>query len=306
MSSFGVLLRQFRLSAGLTQEMLARRACLSMRAIQHLERGLGQPHRETSQRLAEALTLSADQLRVFEVLAAPSPRRPRRRQGGSWTESAVGSPEYQATLAEAISASVARGFPETAVASLSEPRWVTVVVADIVEPARYFELLGPDEAVNLLDAMLRSMRSAVSQFHGSVTRIDHEGMTVLFGAAADAHDHAPLACRAAVEMQQAVSRLSDDRHNWYAVEPQVRLGLASGEVVLRPLNAALSADYTAAGLPFHIAARIARLSTPSSICLSAETMRLVEGCVQVRARESNPPFWADQSTTGYELIEARS
>src|SRR4051812_26136452 len=160
MSSFGALLRQFRLSAGLTQEVLARRACLSMRAIQHLERGLGQPHRETSQRLAEALSLSPDQRRAFEALAAPSPRRRRQRLAAAYADSVQGSRTGQYAWWDAESRPSAPGFSEPAGVSSSEPRWVTVVVADIVEPARYFELLGPDEAVNLLDAMLRSMRSA--------------------------------------------------------------------------------------------------------------------------------------------------
>ncbi|MBV9327694.1 MAG: helix-turn-helix transcriptional regulator [Chloroflexi bacterium] len=38
-SSFAVLLRQYRLASGLTQENLAERATLSARAISDLERG---------------------------------------------------------------------------------------------------------------------------------------------------------------------------------------------------------------------------------------------------------------------------
>ena len=74
-ASFGTLLRETRLKAGLTQEALAERSGLGMRSIQGLERGESHPRRETARRLSEALQLSADQLRAFERLATSSPRQ---------------------------------------------------------------------------------------------------------------------------------------------------------------------------------------------------------------------------------------
>src|SRR5580692_1461814 len=52
---FGVVLRRKRQAAGLTQEELAERAALSVRAIRDLERGASQPYKKTVARLAEAL-----------------------------------------------------------------------------------------------------------------------------------------------------------------------------------------------------------------------------------------------------------
>src|SRR6266542_3751995 len=78
--SFGALLRQHRLNRGLTQAALAERAGLSERAIQHLERGRGQPYHETAQRLADALALTPGQRAAFDVAAAPAPRHRRKRQ----------------------------------------------------------------------------------------------------------------------------------------------------------------------------------------------------------------------------------
>src|SRR5262245_41388803 len=75
--AFGVLLREHRLGAGLTQATLAELTGLSARGIQALERGTSRPYRETARRLAEALALSPEQRRRFEVAAA----RPRPRSG---------------------------------------------------------------------------------------------------------------------------------------------------------------------------------------------------------------------------------
>ena len=56
--ALGELLRQRRIAAGLTQEELADRARISVRAIGDLERGVRRtPHKDTLRLLAEALSL---------------------------------------------------------------------------------------------------------------------------------------------------------------------------------------------------------------------------------------------------------
>ena len=73
-ASFGELVRQHRLDAGLTQAALAERAGITLRAVQDLERSVGRPQRETARRLAEALALTAERRAQFDRAAAPSPR----------------------------------------------------------------------------------------------------------------------------------------------------------------------------------------------------------------------------------------
>ena len=60
-TTFGALLRQHRLAAGLTQEGLAERAGVSARGVQDLERGLRvTPRAETVRLLADALELDPE------------------------------------------------------------------------------------------------------------------------------------------------------------------------------------------------------------------------------------------------------
>jgi predicted ATPase/transcriptional regulator with XRE-family HTH domain len=72
--TFGTLLRQYRVAAGLTQEALSDRAGLAVRGIQNLERGRHRPQRETTARLIRALQLSGDARARFEAAASPAPR----------------------------------------------------------------------------------------------------------------------------------------------------------------------------------------------------------------------------------------
>src|SRR6266566_3351552 len=71
-SSFGVLLKRYRLAAGLSQEALAARASLSARTISDLERGIhGTPHTDTFELLTGALSLSTQQRTLLLASARP-------------------------------------------------------------------------------------------------------------------------------------------------------------------------------------------------------------------------------------------
>src|SRR5438067_350588 len=72
LSSFGVLLKRYRLAAGLSQEALAARARLSARTISDLERGIhGTPHPDTLELLSSALSLSSQQHALLQAAARP-------------------------------------------------------------------------------------------------------------------------------------------------------------------------------------------------------------------------------------------
>jgi transcriptional regulator with XRE-family HTH domain len=76
-SAFGALLRRHRMAAGLSQELLAERAPMSVNGISALERGERRsPYRETVLLLAKALDLTPAAAVEFE--AASSSRRFRR------------------------------------------------------------------------------------------------------------------------------------------------------------------------------------------------------------------------------------
>jgi len=72
---FGLLLRRLRTAAAISQEVLAERAGLSLRAISDLERGVHRaPRLETVRLLADALQLSVHQR--SDLLAAARPEEP--------------------------------------------------------------------------------------------------------------------------------------------------------------------------------------------------------------------------------------
>src|SRR5437762_9524282 len=108
-----------------------------------------------------------------------------------------------------------------------------------------------------------------------------DGIMALFGAPLAHEDHAVRACYAALAMQEAIRRYSEEVRRGHGLEVQIRVGLNSGEVVVRAIGNDLHMDYSAIGQTTHLAARMEQLAPPGSIRLTAETLRLAEGLVQV-------------------------
>jgi hypothetical protein len=85
---------------------------------------------------------------------------------------------------------------------------------------------------------------------------------------------------------------------------QIRVGLNSGDVVVRAIGNDLHMDYSAIGQTTHLAARLEQLATPGSILLTAATLRLVEGLVRVNALGPVPVKGLTEPVDVFELVEA--
>jgi hypothetical protein len=108
-----------------------------------------------------------------------------------------------------------------------------------------------------------------------------DGITVLFGAPVAHEDHALRACYAALRMQESVKRYGEAGRGQHGVTVEIRVGLNSGEVVVRAIGGDLQMDYTAVGHTTHLAARMEQLASPGRILITSSTLELAEGHVAV-------------------------
>src|SRR5262249_20066078 len=88
------------------------------------------------------------------------------------------------------------------------------------------------------------------------------------------------ACYAALRMQASVRRYAAEVEETLGVPVQIRIGLNSGQVVVRSVGSDLRMDYTAVGETTHLAARMEQMAPPGSILIASATRRLVEGYVE--------------------------
>src|SRR5207245_1786895 len=162
-----------------------------------------------------------------------------------------------------------------------ERKQVTVLFADLKGSMELLADRDPEEARGILDPILEHMMEAVHCYEGTVNQVMGDGIMALFGAPLAHEDHAVRACYAALRMQESVKRYGESLRRQEGVLPQIRVGLNSGEVVVRSIGSDLRIDYTAVGETTHLAARVEQAATPASVLITAATLRLVEGYVQV-------------------------
>jgi class 3 adenylate cyclase/tetratricopeptide (TPR) repeat protein len=185
-----------------------------------------------------------------------------------------------------------------------ERKQVTVLFADLKGSMELLADRDPEEARAILDPVLERMMEAVHRYEGTVNQVLGDGIMALFGAPLAHEDHAVRACYAALRMQEAVQRYADQAFRVGGSRVQIRVGLNSGEVVVRSIGSDLRTDYTAVGQTTHLAARMEQTALPGSTLLTLDTLRLVEGYVQVKALGSVPIKGLDQPIEIYELLGA--
>jgi class 3 adenylate cyclase/tetratricopeptide (TPR) repeat protein len=172
----------------------------------------------------------------------------------------------------------------TSKASLEgERKHVTVLFADMKGSMELLADRDPEQARQILDPVLAAMMDAVHRYEGTVNQVLGDGIMALFGAPVAHEDHAVRAGYAALTMVSAVARVNEQLRRDHGVEVQVRVGLNSGEVVVRSISNDLHMDYSAVWQTTHLAARMEQLATPGTIRLTEETARLAEGFVEVRS-----------------------
>ena len=168
-----------------------------------------------------------------------------------------------------------------------ERKTITALFADIKGSVEMMEGLDPEEARAIVDPALQLMMDAVHRYEGYVAQSRGDGIFALFGAPIAQEDHARRALYAALRMQEEIRRYSDRLRIEKGVPLQIRVGLNSGEMVVRSIRKDdLHTDYVPIGHSVNLAARMEGLATPGSIAVSEDTHRLTRG--YFRFRELGP------------------
>ena len=185
-----------------------------------------------------------------------------------------------------------------------ERKQVTVLFADLKGSMELLADRDPEEARTLLDPVLERMMEAVHRYEGTVNQVMGDGIMALFGAPLAHEDHAVRACYAALRMQEAVKRYAE------GVPPRGRARSRSASVSTPARSSSAPSGATCAWTT----PRSARPRTwppawsssrsPDSIRLTAHTLRLAEGYVEVNALGADPGQGAGGPVEVFELVGA--
>jgi class 3 adenylate cyclase len=185
-----------------------------------------------------------------------------------------------------------------------ERKQVTVLFADLKGSMEVLADRDPEEARKILDPVLEQMMEAVHRYEGTVNQVMGDGIMALFGAPLAHEDHAVRACYAALRMQESVKDYAERARRAHGVNVQIRVGLNSGEVVVRAIGSDLRMDYSAVGQTTHLAARMEQMAAPGSTLISAGTAALAEGFLQLNSLGPVPVKGLDAPLEVFEVTGA--
>jgi class 3 adenylate cyclase/tetratricopeptide (TPR) repeat protein len=152
----------------------------------------------------------------------------------------------------------------------AQRKTVTVLFCDIVGSTALGESTDPEALRALLARYFERMKQIVERHGGSVEKFIGDAVMAVFGVPLAHEDDALRACRAAVEMREALPQLGVDG----------RIGVSTGEVVTG------SEERLATGDAVNVAARLQQAAQPGEALLSEATLELVRNAVAVEALEA--------------------
>src|SRR5262245_9791610 len=187
-----------------------------------------------------------------------------------------------------------------------ERKQVTVLFADIKGSMELVADRDPEEARQLFDPVLERMMEAVHHYEGTVNQVMGDGIMALFGAPVSHEDHAVRACYAALRMTERIRQYGDEIAGPGSVPLQFRVGLNSGDVVVRSIGNDLHMDYTAVGQTSHLAARMEQMAAPGSVLITGHTLQLADASIHVKSLGRLPVKGLEAPVDVYELVGGQS
>ncbi len=160
-----------------------------------------------------------------------------------------------------------------------ERKLVSVLFADVGRSLAMIRGRDPEAARDLLAPAVARMVRAVRRHGGTVAQQLGDGIMAVFGAPEAREDHAAAACLAAIAIRDDIAAA----HGEDAPHVVVRVGVHSGEVLIRTPAAGSGVVLQPIGEAVHIASRLERAAPPGTVLASAETARLAGAWVESSA-----------------------
>ncbi len=155
----------------------------------------------------------------------------------------------------------------------------TVLFADLEGFTTYSESREPEEVVTALNAYFRRMQPIVHAHSGSVDKYIGDSLMAFFGAPVPRADHAALALRCAIALQDECARFRKET----GVPFWMRVGVHTGDLIVGGVGSDEQNNYTAIGDAVNLASRLeeSNKSFGSRIICSSDTHSEAPGVARV-------------------------
>jgi class 3 adenylate cyclase len=154
---------------------------------------------------------------------------------------------------------------------------VSVLFGDLAGFTTFSERARPTDVARVLDAYWSAAAPIITRrYRGEVEKFIGDGIVATFNRHGDQPDHATRAASAALALQGAFARIRRDHPEW----PQMRIGVNSGDVVVREVGGEGHVAYPVLGDAVNTGSRLEGLAPPGGVLIGSATYdRLPDGVV---------------------------
>jgi adenylate cyclase len=172
---------------------------------------------------------------------------------------------------------------------------ISVLFADLVGFTAFADRATPAEAAEVLSAYWSIAAPLITrEFGGEVEKFIGDGVAASFNSRGDQPDHALRAAQAALALQRRLTMVAEQHPHW----PRMRVGVNSGEAVLREIGGDGHVAYPLVGDTVNTGARLESLAPAGGVLIGADTYgqlpdgTLVEAKPDLQVKGKDGPFTA--------------
>lgn len=151
---------------------------------------------------------------------------------------------------------------------------MTALFCDLVGFTPLTERLDPEEVRDIQAEYFSAMSEQIERYGGIVEKYAGDAVLALFGAVQVHEDDAERAVLCALEMQGAIAPLAARARARWQMDPAIRVGVNTGEVVSGTWNASGPQDVAVTGDAVNVAARMQAAAETGEVLVGEATMRL--------------------------------
>jgi class 3 adenylate cyclase/tetratricopeptide (TPR) repeat protein len=158
----------------------------------------------------------------------------------------------------------------------AERRQLTVMFCDLVGSTALSTGMDPEDLRDVIASFQNRCSAAIRRYDGFVAKYMGDGILVYFGYPRAHEDEAERSARAALDIVEAMAELNAAIRRPPGVELAVRIGIATGPVIVGDQIGEGTASETAVvGETPNLAARLQGLAQPNQIVVSAATRAML-------------------------------
>ena len=184
-------------------------------------------------------------------------------------------------------------------------RELTLFFSDIANFTKISENLSPTQVVEELGDYFELITDIIeNEFGGTLDKFVGDGVVAFFGAPKEVPNHAEMACRAALKIQEKLFTLGPEKHLSGSRFFRTRIGLHTGEVLVGNIGTPKRFAYSVIGDAANLTSRIEGLNKiyGTRVLASAETKNAPGAEFEWRCVDRVAVVGRRRSTEIYELL----